>query len=76
MYCHKITEGEENSEENSENGSQIDAPEKSPSQKPPSCSNTNFSLHSKGIMRNFTPHAYSIFCFPYYFSVTKIITLI
>ena len=46
------------------------------SQKPPNCSNTNFSLHFKGVLKEVTNQTYSIFRSLYYYSLTKITTLI
>ena len=42
------------------------------SQKPSNCSNTNFSLHFRGVLEKVTPQTYSIFRSFHYFSVTKI----
>ena len=40
---------------NPENRSQIDAREKTPSQKPQICPNTNFLLHFKGSLKKIIP---------------------
>ena len=72
MYPLKRTEGQETLKTEVK----LTHLKKNSSQKPPDCSNTNFSLHFKVVLKKATPQTYSINRSLYYFSVTKITTLI
>ena len=67
MYPLKSTEGEETLK------TEVKLTHlENPSQKPPNCSNTSFSLHFEGILKKVTHQTYSIFRSLYDFRVTKI----